>query len=398
MDLALPLVMHGVLPTEIVGAIFEEHAKLEWRAPAIDGQVCRLWRQIVLNTPRAWAYLEIDHGKRPGVASLDMWLRRSGTTPLHIRISRDFTPDKHINNRTFYDLLSEHHKRIAFLEMQWGGRSFFEGRDFPCLQILHVADWDPPYFLSMVPWGSMPELRSLRLGVINWCVVPLDTLTSLSMLALYGTPLISFPECSQSLTRLMLDDVSFADPLSGQTTFPSLTYLSLYDVGGFKPHISAPSLVIYHEGGYSVDESFDAPLPSLVEYGVHDLTARNSCPEKWHLSFPNILRLSIRAIRPVLLSFLGSLANQPLLLPSLQTISVGHSRRVKEIPEGFRETMESLVRRRSEACGTFVVLCVETDAPFQIPLLFGAVSGPYIGFPCALLTHARNRTFLTEDC
>ena len=393
-----PLVIHEVLPTELLGAIFEEHARLEWRAPAIDGQVCRFWRQIVLDTPRVWTYLEIENDKRPDVSSLSLWLSRSCTAPLHIHVNKNFTPDKHINKRTFYDILGDHHKRIAFLQMRLGRPSFFQGRDFPCLRLLAVKDWYSIYLPSTVPWGPMPELRSLRIGAVNKSAVTLDALASLTELSLYETNFISLPQYPQSITRLMLDDVSIKVPISGLVTFPSLTYLSLYDVGSFKPHINAPCLIVYHEGGDTVDESFYAPQPSLVEYGVYGLITSDLCPERWHLSFPNILRLSIRADQRMLLSFLGSFTDQPLLLPALQTISAGHLNRTIEIPEVTQEAMGGLVRVRSEAGGTRIVPCFETGAPFQIPIYFGSVSSLSNLVLCLADTHTRNRMFLTESC
>ena len=76
--------MHEVLPTEILEMIFEEHAKLEWEAPMIDGRVCCLWRWIVLNTPREWVYLEIHNETVLGMDEVRLRLHRSNSAPLHI--------------------------------------------------------------------------------------------------------------------------------------------------------------------------------------------------------------------------------------------------------------------------------------------------------------------------
>src|SRR5258708_6602382 len=95
MDRTPPLVIHEVLPTEILMTIFEEHAKLEWSAHVIDGRVCRLWREIVINPPRAWSYLEFGARIPPTVSHLQSWLNRSCTAPLHIRFGGSFSPDCH---------------------------------------------------------------------------------------------------------------------------------------------------------------------------------------------------------------------------------------------------------------------------------------------------------------
>ena len=364
MEPPLPLVIHEVLPTEVLGAIFEEHAKWEWKAPMTDGRVCRLWRQVVLNTPRVWAYLEVHQDNQPGILGLTSWLRRSGTAPLHISVDKDFTPDEHISKRTFYDLLGDHHKRIAFLKMGKGDPSFFEGRDFPCLRLLSVEHWSPPHFSSTVPWRRMPALRSLRLGATNWSAVPLSMQASFKELIMYKGSTISLPRHFNSLTRLMLDDVLLEDSTSGPMAFPSLTYLSLYDVSGLKPHINAPCLITYHEGGDTVGESFSAPLPSLVEYGVHDHYARDSYLAMWHLCFPNILRLSLRARQSVLLSFLVILSSQPNLLPALKMISVGQLYEMDD-QEDLQKAMDRLVQGWGRACS------IDTDP--RVPIFFGEV-------------------------
>jgi hypothetical protein len=376
MDPAPRLVIHEVLPSELLGVIFEEHAKLDWKAPVIDGQVCRLWRQIVLNAPRAWAYLEICDDKQPRVGELRLWLHRSAATPLHIRVNTTFKLNERISKQEFHDLLSGHHIRIASLRMRSVGSSFFERREFPYLQLLDIEDLRGTSFSDR--WGPMPELWSLRLGVSYSFMVPLSDLDPLEVLILGYTNKLTFTSLVRhyrSLTTLMLDDVSLRDTTSGPVAFPSLTYLSLYDVMGLKPSMDVPRLCTYHEGGVcTVRESFRTPLPSLVEYGVYDLSASNSDPAKWALSIPNILRLSIRASRPVLLSFLDTLAHQPHSLPMLRTISVANSYGDILIPEEVQRIMEGLILVRSEACQMEVTLCCETGSPFQIPMFFGGVS------------------------
>jgi hypothetical protein len=85
--------INDTLPEEILGAIFEDHAKLEGRAPVIDGRVCRLWRQIVLSSPREWAYLELFYYSGLLIGDYNLWLGWSGAAPLHIRVYTIFPPD-----------------------------------------------------------------------------------------------------------------------------------------------------------------------------------------------------------------------------------------------------------------------------------------------------------------
>ena len=377
MDPVLSLVIHEILPTEVMEMIFVEHAILEWKAPKIDGRVCRLWRQIVLNTPRAWAHLEIHDDSMP-MGEVPLWLHRSSTAPLHIdtRKARRDTCNKLDN------LFSDHHTRIASLRMQYGSQSFFEGREFPSMRLLDVAYWHP------IRWGSMPNLYSLRLCDSHLRMVPLSELPPLEMLALSRVKCTSILRHSQSLTKLMLSHVCLLDAILGPVTFPSLIYLSLFDVRGLKPHVHAPRLVTLHESGVPAGESFNTSLPSLEEYGVYHPDAGTSDLATWHLYFPNIQRLAIRADEVVILSILSSLANQPQLLPALQTISAGDIYGISYgIADRVKMRMESLVLARNEARNGNVVLCCERIAPFRVPIFFEPCKRFSIEWSRALLTH-----------
>jgi len=185
MDPVLSLVIHEILPTEILEMIFEEHAILEWEAPTNDGRVCRLWRQIVLNTPRAWAYLESRKNYAPSMDEVRLRLHRSNQAPLHI----DFRAKEHASQR-LYELFNDHHTRIASMRMRYGSQTFFAKRDFPCMQLLDVGCWYP------VRWGSMPKLQSLLLGTQQFRQLgmwPLSKPSPLKILSLpanrpHGTP------------------------------------------------------------------------------------------------------------------------------------------------------------------------------------------------------------------
>src|SRR5258706_6617807 len=373
MNATRPLLIHELLPRELMGVIFEEHTKLKWNAPTIDGRVCRIWRKIVLNTPRAWTHLEISHEEPPRIRELREWLHRSGSAPLHIRFNMGSTLDEHTDERALYYLLSVFHTRIASLRLPWGDSSFFETRDFPCLRLLEIDRWHSKFsFIRTLRWNSMRNLRSLRLPATEAFPLQWSDLTELEVLVLFLTTLPSPPQHFRSLVTLMLEKVSFEDAISSPVVFPSLTYLSLSRVFGLKPYINAPCLVTYHEGWGTICESFSSPLPSLVEYGLYRPSLVDLDPAKWHRYFPNILRLSIRVIPFLLISFLASLSRDPHLLPVLQTMSAEWVD--GPFAEKERATMESLARMRKEACQTNFMLYFEMKPPFQIPLFFGEVS------------------------
>ena len=386
MDPASPLLIHEVLPSEILAMVFENHAKLEWRAPAIDGRVCRLWRQIVLNAPRAWAYLEICNYRRrgPSKSNLLLWLDRSCTAPLHIRVEETFLFGWSINDSRLYCLLFDYHARIASLRMGLVDLAFFEGRDFPRMRLLDVRRWyRRDYSSHPVQWGRMPKLRSLYLGPTNVDAVPLDSPPPLKTLVLHIIKCTSLSRHSPSLVTLMLHTTRLKDAISGPMDFPSLTHLALFGVRGLKPHINAPYLVTYYESGCMIGESFSAPIPSLVEYGVCGIDkSLDSAPTEWHRSFPNIQKLFIRAEPFVHISLLHSLATHPHSLPALQMISSGSSRIWgEELAKSDQETMESLIQARSEACLRDIALCFELGQPLHIAPSYVYVSHCLIGRP-----------------
>ena len=362
------LLIHEVLPSEIMVIIFEEHAKLEWFAPVIDGRVCRVWRQIILHAPRAWTYIEIAWSRTLRISDLLPWLDRSRTAPLHITVSDNLILSNRTNYQTLNQLLFEYHARIASLQMHTSNRCFSEGPDFPCMQHLHImrslSFRSPP-----VSRSHMPNLRSLCLGPYV-PVASLDALAPLRVLVLFNGKITSLSQHSPSLVTLMLHSVKLADAISGSVDFPSLTYLSLYDMSDLKPHINAPYLVTYHEYNAKKHKSFSAPVHSLVEYGLLDLNSHRLDLTKWHSFFPNISRLSIRVKPHNLISLLNSLSIHPQLLPALQMISVGHYKGFTKKAQG---TMEDLVRVRSEACHMDVTLYFEPEKPMHIPLFFGQV-------------------------
>lgn len=364
------LSINEILPSEILGLVFEEHALLEWRAPATDGQVCRFWRQTVLHHPRAWSHIEIHNKLQPDIHSLRLWLSRSGSTPFSFSDHTDRSYDGHIS--TLYDVLSEYHDRIEFLRTLRVPYSFFDGRAFPALQVLDVEElfWHNP----SGAWGSMPKLRTLRIGSTDLFFAPLDDLPPLTVLVVYETPCLLLVQKSHNvLTTLMLDDVLLLKDSSSTITFPSLTYLSLSNVPNLKPHMVTPALVTYHEGGCSASESFPMSLPSLVEYGLLAPCASLIDPAELHHFFPHISRLSIRTSAFILPSIVESLAKKPDFLPNLQIIAVAPNLKHSQVPQRDIRDMMDYVFARNLASGTHVTLCIGEQASIQVPLFFGAV-------------------------
>jgi hypothetical protein len=357
------------LPPDILRVVFEHHTKLEWRAPAIIGQVCRFWRQEVLHHPRAWSHIEIHNIYTVNVPSLRLWLDRSGATPLSISIyiGRSYVP-------MLYDVLGERHDRIKTLRTLWAPYSFFASRTFPLLQELDVERWYLGARGFSGVWNPMPRLHTLRIGETNVSFAPLGGLPPLTALAVYATPCASLVQKSCStLTSLMLEKVTFSGDMPDSLYLPSLTYLSLYAVVNLKPRIVAPALVTYHEGGYSIRESFPTSLPTVTEYGLFDTSGACLDFGELHHFFPHTSRLSIRAPVPHLQLILESLANEPACLPHLQIVAVGPTSRKMQVGDQELRVMKDSFLARNIANKTNVTLCVKTEESLHIPLYFAFV-------------------------
>ena len=127
--------INQILPEEVLGVIFEEHAKLEWRAQEIDGLVCRQWRQTILRSPRAWAHLRIVPYFTSVPSKLQHWLDRSGSAPLNV-MGFDWIGG-------IEGALARHCNRIKSISLDQQQLAFFENRSFS-IQGLVQQYSDPP--------------------------------------------------------------------------------------------------------------------------------------------------------------------------------------------------------------------------------------------------------------
>ena len=213
--------INEVLPEEVFGVVFEEHSKLEWRAPLVDGQVCRQWRQTILHSPRAWAHLQIGQNFISAPSQLDQWLDRSGSAPIQIQFMKWIWGAE--------EVLDPHYKRIMSITLSGDFPSFLENRSFPILQSLSIrAGYRSVPLICWSACCTMPALRSLRASYISMGALPSNIFPALRVLALYR---VNDCECiirntSHSLTSLMLSLVSL-QYTSESLEFPSLRFLSL---------------------------------------------------------------------------------------------------------------------------------------------------------------------------
>jgi hypothetical protein len=361
---------HGIneaLPEEVLGVIFEEHAKLEWNAPVIDGQVCRQWQQTILRSPRAWAHLEIVEKFRSAPSKLHQWLDRSGSVPLHI--TTNCTPGEE-------EAVDQHHKRVESISTCWCSPTIalFGNQSFPILQSLSIRGWRPgKSWLRCNAWRAIPELRSFRASKISFDDLPSNAFPQLRVLALYLVHDCGYiiKNLCHSLTSLMLHDVSLKHT-SESLEFPSLRFLSLFAVGGIKHRMNVPALTTYHESERLENESFPMPIPTLVEYGIYGLKKESPFNiMKLHQCYPNISHLSVRGSPSDVKRFILSLCGQPTALPMLRILAVDRVHSSNSCSGDDEHSMKHNVFVRNMARSVKMELCF--NGMIRVPLYFGKV-------------------------
>ena len=358
--------INEALPEEVFGVIFEEHAKLEWKAPLIDVQVCRQWRQTILRSPRAWAHLEIGNGTISTPSKVHQWLDRSGSAPLHI-VAFMWTWTAGVE-----EVLNQHCKRIQSISLYGHFIAFLENRSFPILQSLLINRFEMS--TPMIRWSdcsAMPGIRSLQATNISMNALPSHLFPPLRVLALFAVD-----DCDyiirysyHSLTSLMLCHLSLqstSEPLE----FPSLRLLSLDRVKNVKQWMNVPALTTYHESYSMEKESFPMPLPFLIEYGIfrrYDGPPFNVT--KLHQYYPNISRLSARAPPSNVKLLLHSLSGQPTALPMLRILAVDFVVDSMKYSGEDKDSMMKDVFVRNMASSVKMELCF--DGRVRVPLYFG---------------------------
>jgi hypothetical protein len=349
--------INEALPEDIFGMIFEEHAKLEWRAPLIDGGVCRQWQQTILRSPRAWVHLDIVEKMMSTRSMLRRWLDRSGAAPLHIKAFERIRGEE--------EVVDQHHKRIGSMELSSHSKilATFENRSFPILQSINIKGWDYEYMVPWSAWRAMPELRSLRAGSISLDDLPSNAFPQLRVLALC---MVDDCDCiiqslCHSLTSLMLAKISL-QYASEFLEFPSLRFLSLFAVENIKHRMNVPALTTFHES--CTVEEFPMPLPTLVEYGIHRTMYHPPLNvTRIYQYYPNISRLSVRDSSYHLQRFIHSLCSQPTPLPMLRILATDPVYNATKI-----HSMMNDVLVRNMASSVKMELCL--DGRTRVPLYF----------------------------
>ncbi|KAF8207827.1 hypothetical protein K438DRAFT_1814358 [Mycena galopus ATCC 62051] len=232
------------LPPEIVSEIFIHVLPPYPRCPPLTGglsptsltHICRKWREIALSTPALWRAIWISYEDRipaEGRARMsDLWLRRSGSCPLSIRLDDDDGEEE--ASKSFTSVVP-YRARWEYLEL---GDAHFHHIHFytiagsmPLLRHLHLVLPTIDILGNVVDFGELPLLRSAYLNDIAALriILPWAQLTSLALLDVYMDVCVSILRQTSSLLRCELGIIFSPNGHGVNITLPYLESLGLDD-------------------------------------------------------------------------------------------------------------------------------------------------------------------------
>ncbi|KAK7000455.1 F-box domain-containing protein [Favolaschia claudopus] len=162
--------------------------------PMLFLNVCRLWRDIALSTPRLWTEIQLDSLPRGSddSALCKLWLERPGNLPLSLTLHGSLKLEESV-----LDLLASYGPRLEHLalhvslkgvQLPWE-LQISEELALPSLKTLSIelADFDGAYYGNMAEWLKLlraaPQLSRCTMTntFINAQTLPLQPLTLRSL-------------------------------------------------------------------------------------------------------------------------------------------------------------------------------------------------------------------------
>lgn len=241
------------------------------------GEVCVYWRKTIVSTPSLWSAISVDIDEEhegPSFGLLDLYLRRSGQSPLTISLRIGYTEQEKAEQ--VLQRLIQHSHRWRYVTLYLDSNIFrgdtimaLRGK-LPLLQRLELeADFDleeeeNPDNLELQAFESMPSMHTLHLGacssrmMLPWAQVvhldrrectPSQFLRCLSLCTNVETVEVSGCNCYDAVVHagndwpagmirnvtsprlrtfsLTLDEQETLSSLFGAVTFPSVTSISI---------------------------------------------------------------------------------------------------------------------------------------------------------------------------
>jgi len=366
------------LPHETLSLILFELSIDDWKAPLKLQGVCRLWRNILLDTPVAWSFINLDEeDEEPDPDIISKFLERSRNASMHIHVFHESAPSilgqaislkkkircLHIGIWAIDALMSEHNDfselELLFLSCEESdevdenkGHQFDMIRLFPKLQTLWLGGDQVVRMIASSP--SVPAIRELN--------ATCDDPSSLS-------PFLK--KCAGSVEKIFLfygsNQPRYVE--DEKIAFPVLQFLCLED---WKPSYDANSWV------------FSGSTPTLqcyvhlAEPSNHDRPSVGASLDPGNIRYLQVVEIPDLSLYPRLHSLVvpfledveeiaKQLRQEPTTCPGLAFI-ICPSLNEEEEEDVIWEQAKAILREHAEITGRPIKLLghqVENDPEFE---------------------------------
>ena len=289
------LVPISYLPPEILLEIFS------FLSPSLDEKggylpliwvthVCHQWREITLNYPNLWSYIDFAKLTPAGITAI---LSRAKLSPLYFK-ARITRRNKALTDN-FERQLESHLSHIRHLRISGRFQAVLDRlvSPAPALEILSLSDPSFPFVssFSAVPdglfHGTTPKLKCLELGSfdIDWKSPLLKGLRTLQVRNPMSTPtleewldtLIEIPQLETLILHSTTPIFSVDNwPISEPRRTLTLPYLTQFKIGGpvkdcalSLAHLVLPALISLNVAAQSDDEDSE-DIRQLIPYIVRN--------------------------------------------------------------------------------------------------------------------------------
>lgn len=298
------------LPIEILSEIFICIGKIDSLGPVTITEVCRLWRNTILSTPRAWSFIDVGRKKyKLDMNCASIFIKQSDPCLFHIRIPRgdhylhEFRPHPvgtiivpyihriyclQIPTEGLFDFGQGIFTNLRRLILSLGGGvlpidpSIFCRSRFPCLEFLDCSnEFQERQTREDI---KLPPLKYLSLRVdmtLSWCKV--------------------IQSCASTLRTLQI--VGDISPIHGTSIAPFRIPLPLLDTletvvetddiplyGAWPLEIMAPALRFYDEYVWGTDyQLLHGNVGNVVCLQTHDISrlSQYTALRKLQIFFPS---------------------------------------------------------------------------------------------------------------
>ncbi|KAJ7887361.1 hypothetical protein B0H13DRAFT_892216 [Mycena leptocephala] len=215
------------LPSEIVSEIFVHFLPTYPLCSPLTGilsptlltHICRTWQEIALGTPALWRVISSSYNGIPferQVHITSLWLKRSGSCPLAIRIDD--------SRSIMYGALASvipHRRRWEYLKLRL--TSYLPTINGPMPLLRHLDFRLGHYSPSAITFSELPLLRTVILNgaAAGSVVLPWAQLTSLTLNRIYMDECVPILQQTSSLVRCALY-FALDDPTDQSETEPDI--------------------------------------------------------------------------------------------------------------------------------------------------------------------------------